>query len=137
MLRTAIILATIVATFLGSLGLPVYLHACEMSQQRAGMKSSCSMCLKRSALKRDATGEGMRIKAKPCCTSHTLVQQTDPGALAKVEHLPAPLFAAFVSYLVIPQLASSLASPAAWTERPPPLASRAQATYLFNSTFLI
>ena len=149
MFRTITILATALTLIFGSLGLPVYIHACEMSvNQVAAMdaacpvcnpKPACPTCSEKQLMEPGRTSDhGMSIKAKPCCSEQEVVQRTDVSVLAKTISLPMPLPVAFVTTLLIWDSIQELKPHTSFShDRSPPLAARAQMSYLLNSTFLI
>jgi hypothetical protein len=149
MFRTITILSVAFALVLGSLGLPVYVHACEMSvSQTAAMEAACPVCNPKPACpscsaKQQNTANhdarhGMTIKAKPCCVEQEVVQRTDASVLAKTTTLPLPLPVALVTAILIWDSTQELKPHTSIShDRSPPLAARAQMSYLLNSTFLI
>lgn len=134
MLRIALILTTVIATFVGSLGLPVYLHTCRMLAMET-QEAGCSMC--------DARDDGRPVvpsseDSGPCCGDEVIHPRIDDGTLARIE-MPMPLFAGIIVLFALdltpidqPSLATS-----DYGHSPPGLAARAQHRWLLNSTFLI
>jgi hypothetical protein len=149
MFRAITILSVAFALVLGSLGLPVYVHACQMSVTRtAAMDASCPICnpkpacpscsAKQQKTSIHASQHGMAIKASPCCSEHEVVQRTDASVLVKSTTLPLPLPVALVTVILIRDSAQELKPHTSIShDRSPPLAARAQMAYLLNSTFLI
>lgn len=134
MLRIALILTTIVATTLGSLGLPMYLHTCRMMAMETDAPG-CPMCDSRKDARpvvADDDGSGA------CCGESVVLQRTDDGTMTRAE-MPMPLFAGIVAFFAIDLAQPSIAllAPSEFGHSPPGLAARTQHTYLLNSTFLI
>jgi hypothetical protein len=144
MLRCSVILATVVALLLGSLGLPVSLYSCEMMKVRGAVISPCGRCCPSgtsgSVARRD--GEHDRrgdLKSPPCCSREHKLLRADMVALPWAGALlPRPVLACSV-LPVLPMRVRSVVDARSkfLMEHPPPLASHAQDAYLFNSTFLI
>jgi hypothetical protein len=135
MLRLAIIVTTVLATALGSLGLPIYLHTCRMMAADAET-AGCAMCDARenanAPVVPDDDGAGS------CCGTEVVHQRVDDGTMSRAE-MPLPLLVGVVAYFVAnltapetPRLDRSDAD-----RSPPALAARSQHSYLLNSTFLI
>jgi hypothetical protein len=149
MFRTLTILSVAFTLIFGSLGLPVYVHACQMSMnQTAAMDASCPVCNptpscpscseKQQIAAKHADNHGMSIKAKPCCIEQEIVQRTDASVLAKTTTLPLPLPVAFVTAILLWDSTQELKPHTSIShDRSPPLAARARMAYLLNSTFLI
>jgi hypothetical protein len=135
MLRNALIVLTIIATAVGSLGLPIYLHTCRMMSAETE-SAGCAMCSSRDDHRPvvPATGDD----GGPCCGDEVIHQRVDTGTLARAE-MPMPLFVGLVTILAIeldPPVAPTLAR-GGHGHSPPELAARSRLTYLLNSTFLI
>jgi hypothetical protein len=129
---------TVLAILFGSLGIPVSVHACSM--KKATTLVRCGKCgaSRGSASISGTSQRGMQISAVPCCSDTHFVQRLAPAQLKTIERqlLDTPavqLF--FVAALLTPDVASPRLRPIDYS--PPPLARQGQATYLFNSVFLI
>lgn len=136
MIRIAIILTTIVATTLGSLGLPVYFHTCRMMAMET-QTAGCSMCDDRDDA-RPIVPPSDDDTSGACCGESVIHQRTDDGTMTRAE-IPMPLFASLVTFLTFefaPSAAPSL-NTSEYGHSPPGLAARTQHSYLLNSTFLI
>ena len=149
MFRAITILSVAFALILGSLGLPIYVHACEMGMEKAMVKdASCPICnpkpscpscgAKKEKAAHQDVRHGMAIKASPCCSQQEVVQRTDASVLVKAGDLPLPLPVAMLASLLVRDAAQELKPHTRISQdRSPPLAARAQMSYLLNSTFLI
>jgi hypothetical protein len=145
MLRSVIILATLVAFFLGALDIPVYLHACRMMRSESIPATGCSMCVAKEQVHTDACAieesvetSGPALKAAPCCRQQQVDRELGPTIVAKVEMPSPPAVSASLLALLLDDVdpASVQTGPVS-NDRPPPLALRSQSAYLYNSTFLI
>lgn len=138
MLRLALILTTIIATTLGSLGLPIYLHTCRMlAMQVETDGSGCSMCSARED-GRPVVPASAHDDSGSCCDDSVVHQRTDPGTMTRAD-VPMPLFVAIMTFVAL-ELEMPLSPTLPGSDRvhsPPGLAARTQHTYLLNSTFLI
>lgn len=132
--RRSIIVATIVAVILGAVGLPVNVHSCTMKGEDV-VAPSCGMCQTASSESTHKLPE-----KDPCCKDRVEYQHTDPASFVKAGlAMPAPVLVAVLTWSVLAyeshstgqtQVVHALA-------HPPPLEQRGQASYLFNSSFLI
>ncbi|MDB5033143.1 MAG: hypothetical protein JWQ98_384 [Chlorobi bacterium] len=137
MYRASIILATVVALLIGSIGWPVSLYSCEMANARGSMKASCPMC-NRSADPAPAKDCHGTPKKAPCCQKQHTVIHADTTATVMTAISFTPLLVALITLLVPGiDLHAIDAHGRFWIDHPPPIAHHAQAAYLFNATFLI
>ncbi|MEO5929039.1 MAG: hypothetical protein ABIR47_03815 [Candidatus Kapaibacterium sp.] len=138
MYRASIILATVVALLIGSIGWPVSLYACEMANLRGSVKVACPMCSAASAKADDGKDCHRSERKSPCCRKQHAVIHADTTATMLTAISFTPLLVALVTFLVpgIDRHAID-AHGRFWIDHPPPLPHHAQASYLFNSTFLI
>ena len=134
MFRRSIIVATIVAVILGAVGLPVNVHSCTMKGEDV-VAPTCGMCKTASSESTDKLPE-----KDPCCKDRVEFQHTDPASFVKADLvLPAPALVALLAWSVPSYESFSLCqAPVVHSlAHPPPLEQRGQASYLFNSSFLI
>jgi hypothetical protein len=136
MSRTLLIAATIIATLIATIGFPLRLYACQMSQVRAE-RSACPGCVCRCS----APAHHMSKKAapeRPCCTfKQVLLKMTSSAVLS---HAAMTVLSFVIVRAFDPagtDMQSGAGRAAYWIDHPPPLARRSQSTYLFTSTFLI
>jgi hypothetical protein len=127
MLRRSIILATVIAFLVGSIGLPVSLYACQMKKAVACGACGCTI----DPADTDA--------AKPCCAKeHTVVRDDVTTAMPQPAGISMQLATAvIVEHFVAADLCAQTPEANFLIHHPPPLEHHAQASYLFNSTFLI
>lgn len=133
MLRKGIILTTIIAVIIGAVGLPVNVHSCTMKGEET-VAPTCGMCSK--AHKKKPADDS---KGKGCCHDRMEIQHTDPASSIKgTISVPAPLPVAILVWSVFAfQPVSADRSHASFRFHSPPPDLRKQASYLYNSSFLI
>ena len=128
--RKIIILTTLLGLLIGTVGLPMNVHACKMAKSEQVAKT-CGMCV--------ASHEKQSDDGNGCCDNRVELQHTDHASLVKTTvEVPAPII---IAVLVWPLLQSESIVDLHHTNlsqtHPPPLERRNQSTYLFNSSFLI
>ncbi|MBC8144910.1 MAG: hypothetical protein H7X80_04940 [bacterium] len=125
----------IVATALGSLGLPLYQHSCRMIAAET-KEAGCPMCSSRESnlpVQHDTSDDD-----GGCCSDNVVNQSVDDGTMMRVA-MPAPMLVVVAGSftLLVPDLCAPFSKRNAFGESPPSFAARRQHTYLLNSTFLI
>lgn len=132
MFRRGIILATIVAVVIGSVGFPTNVHSCAMKKEET-VSSTCGMCSRAHAEESHDSGSGR------CCDNRIEFQHTDPASSVKAGvAVPAPaILAVLVWYAISFEPVSAHHSFVSLRSHSPPVGLRQQASYLFNSSFLI
>lgn len=130
MLRKTIIVTTLLGLLIGTIGLPMNVHACKMAKEEK-VAQTCGMCSSDHAKQGD--------EKRGCCENRLELQHTDDASLANtgISIAPPVLLAVLVWHLS--SLKTPVESYAIVTSHAhsPPLERRGQSTYLFNSSFLI
>lgn len=137
MIRTSFILTLVLALLLGSLGMPLTLHSCQMAGMDRQVASTCGMC---GGDEREHHQDDRVEAPNGCCSVESIVRQLLPTVQSLPPALPAP--AAVALYDLLAQLFDryqviTTVSPALDANSPPSLSERGRTTYLRNSCFLI
>ena len=125
-------MATIVAVILGAVGLPMNVHSCAMKGEET-VAHTCGMCAKNHAKKKEGSTK------KGCCDNRVEIKHTDPASSLKAGiSVPAPVIVAILSWTFLSfEPISAHHSFVSLRSHSPPPELRKQASYLFNSSFLI
>lgn len=140
MLRSAIILATIVATLVATIGFPLRLYSCQAMKAVETSRPSCQGCVCRCGMMEHGgkTTKARSAPVMPCCTAqHVLVKVSSSAVLDHAAATLLPMAILRVLYLVETGDGTLAGRASYWIDHPPPLARQSQSTYLFTSTFLI
>lgn len=134
MIRKTIILFTMLAVIIGSVGMPVNVHSCTMAGEEVAAPT-CGMCGAEHT-----TAAATRHERKPCCNNHTELRQTDEASGVQPGFsLPRPLSICILIHTILAPLDATSAEeiPVRFRSHSPPPDLLKDQTYLFNASFLI
>lgn len=134
MIRTTIILFTMFAVIIGSVGMPVNVHSCTMAGEDVAAPT-CGMCGTEHLSNAAANNN-----PKPCCNDHTELKQTDhASSVQPAFSLPRPLSLCILIHTILAPLDGTSVQeiPVHVRSHSPPPDLLKDRSYLFNASFLI